>query len=125
MIKSEKIQQWLSKNFNILFLSETHLVKGEKYKLKSFVEHHNSYSSHEDKKSRGGISCFIKNELLPFISEIDKESTGHIRLKFTNGSIVFSSYIAPVDSPYADPTEFASVANSFVPSDESALIFGG
>ena len=106
-------------------MSETHLVKGEKYKLTSFVEHHNSYSSNEDKKPRGGISCFIKSELIPFISEIRKDVTGHIRLKFTNGSVVFSSYIAPLDSPYADPMDFTNVANTFYSSDEGSIIFGG
>ena len=125
IIKSEKIQNWLSKNFDIVFLSETHLVKGEKYKLDSFSEHHNPFSSHEDRKPRGGVSCFIKNSLLKHIESIDLSFSNHILVRFNNGNIVFSSYIAPVDSPYCDPTEFSYVAIAFVPINNEAIVIGG
>ena len=102
-----------------------HLLKCERYKLPSFVDYHNSYSTHIDRKARGGVSCFIKSLLLPFVSEINKDSSGHIRLHFTNGNIVFCSYIAPVDSPYCDPVDFCNVANAFVPTNSKCTIFGG
>ena len=48
MVRSKKIQKWLSKNFDIVFLSETHLLKGEKYKIDSFKDYHNAFSTNED-----------------------------------------------------------------------------
>ena len=125
LIKSQNIQTWLDKNFDIVFLSETHLFKGERYKLNSFTEFHNSYSVQDDRKARGGISCFIKSSFLPFVSEVQKDLTGHILIHLTNGNKVFGSYIAPLDSPYCDPTEFSHVANAFVPTDDRHIVFGG
>ena len=125
LIKSEKIQNWLSKNFDVVFLSETHLVKEEKFKLNSFNEYHNAFSTHEDKKARGGVSCFIKNSLMDFIESVDVNFSDHILVRFNNGNIVFSSYIAPIDSPYFDPLNFSYLANAFVPVNNEAVVFGG
>ncbi len=108
-----------------MFLSETHLLKGEKYKLKNFTDYHNAFSIHTDRKARGGVSCFLKCNLLPLVSEVNRDSSDHILLRFSNGNIVFSSYIAPIDSPYCDPTEFSYVANAFVPIDNKCVVFGG
>ena len=124
LIKSEKIQSWLNKNFDIVFLSETHLVKGEKYKLPSFTDYHNPYSDHMDRKPRGGVSCFISNSCEEFVEDVDQSSSDHILIRFTNGTIVFSTYVAPADSPYYDPLDFSNVANAFVPARET-IIFGG
>ena len=124
LIKSEKIQNWLNKNFDIVFLSETHLVKGEKYKLPSFTDYHNPYSDHMDRKPRGGVSCFISNSCVDFVEDVDRSSSDHILIRLTNGTIVFSTYVAPADSPYYDPLDFSNVANAFVPARES-IIFGG
>ena len=125
LIKTEKIQNWLNKKFDIVFLSETHLLKGEKYKLGSFTEYHNSFSSHTDRKPRGGVSCFIKNTLMEYVDEVDLSCNGHIIVRMINGNIIFASYIAPVDSPYYDPADFSHVANAFVPVDNKCIVFGG
>ena len=122
---SAKILQWLNKNFDIVFLSETHLVKDEKYKLNSYTEYHNPFSTHTDRKARGGVSCFIRNDLVTFVEEIDTSLSDHILVRFTNGNIVFGSYIAPIDSPYCDPSNFSHIANAFVPTDNGKVVFGG
>ena len=124
LIQSEKIQHWLCKNFDIIFLSETHLVKGEKYKLISYNDYHNSFSTHTDTKPRGGVSCFIKNSFMEFVKEVDRSSSDHIIVRLINGTILFSSYVAPVDSPYFDPMDFSYIANAFVPQID-AITFGG
>ena len=125
LIKSEKIQNWLNKNFDIVFLSETHLVKGEKFKLLSFNEYHNSFSTDMDRKPRGGVSCFINNSWMDFVEDVDVSSSDHILVRLNNGTIVFSSYVAPADSPYCDPLDFSNVANAFVPASNEIIIFGG
>ena len=84
LIRSEKIQKWLSKNFDIVFLSETHLLKGEKYKIDSFKDYHNAFSTNEDQKARGGVSCFINNSALPHISKVEKDSTEVGKTFFAN-----------------------------------------
>ena len=100
-------------------------MKGEKYKLTNFTDYHNSFSTHADRKARGGVSCFLKNELVPLVTEVNRDSPDHILVRFSNGNIVFSSYIAPIDSPFCDPTDFTYVANAFVPTDNKCLVFGG
>ena len=125
LIKSEKIQNWFKENFNIIFLSETHLTKQEKYKLASYTEHHNPYSDEKDRKARGGVSCFIKDCMVEYIEEVNKTTAGHISVRFKNGDMVFSTYIAPQDSPFYDPMDFCNVANSFVPIDNKRLVLGG
>ena len=125
LILSDHTQNWLKNNFDIIFLTETHLVKGERYKLKNFTDFHNPFSDHTDHKPRGGISCFVCSELLPFVSEIKKDAPGHIAITFINGQIIFSSYIAPIDSPYYNPTEFCNVANAFMSSEDNFMVLGG
>ena len=108
-----------------MFLSETHLLKGEKFKLNNYVDYPNPFSSHTVRKARGGVSCFIKNAIVEFIEEVDLNSPDHILVRFTNGNVVFASYIAPIDSPYYDPLNFSSVANAFVPVNNECNVFGG
>ena len=125
LIQSDKIVKWLDKNFDVVFLSETHLVKGEKYKLNSFYEYHNPFSKDTDRKPRGGVSFFIKSDLLELVEEVDCTSPDHIHVRLTNGNVIFASYIAPIDSPYCDPSNFSQVANAFVPTDNDKVVFGG
>ena len=42
-----------------------------------------------------------------------------------NRTIVFSSYIASIDSPYHDPLDFSSVANAFVPNSNEIIVIRG
>ena len=76
------------------------------------------------KKARGGVSCFLKDSLSGLIESVDLSCSNHILVRFNNGNIVFSSYIAPTDSPYCNPLEFSYVANAFSPVSD-AIVFGG
>ena len=89
--------EWLNTNFDIIFISETHLTKGQSFKLLDYKEFHNSYS--DCTKPCGGLSCFIKNHLLQYVEEVEKVNEGNILIIFKGGNIVFGSYIPPVGSP--------------------------
>ena len=124
-INTDYPYEWLKNNFDVLFISETHLTKGQQYKLNDFKDYHNSYSDHDAKKPRGGISCFIKNHLLQYVDEVLKDSDDNITIIWKGGSSIFGSYIPPDNSPYFDPLQFCHLANSFMPIDSENLVIGG
>ena len=112
-------------NFDIIFITETHFTKGQKFDLNDFVSRHNAYSTVDDVKPRGGISCFLKPVLLKYINNIQLDIPGHVVIDFKNGNTIFGSYIAPYDSAYYDITDFSCVANMFYPVDHNRIIIGG
>ena len=65
------INNWLTKNFDICFISETHLTKGQKVNVTNFNCKHNSFSNVEDPKPRGGISVLVSSNHSKFIEKID------------------------------------------------------
>ena len=66
--------EWLKDNFDVLFISETHLTKGQQFRLDDYNDYHNSYSEYDAKKPRGGISCFIKHDFVQYVDEVIRES---------------------------------------------------
>ena len=124
-LKSDIIHRWLKTNFNVIFISETHFTKGVKFMLEDFNEFHNPYSEHDDNHPRGGISCFIKNNLISMVSDVNKRIPGNIIVELVGGHRIFGSYIPPVDSPYCDETDFSEIANVFTPVNSSHVIIGG
>ena len=125
LLRSKFIQNWLHGNFDIVFVSETHLTKNQLFDLNDFAAYHNPYSTVDDAKPRGGVSCFVLPDYLRYIKCVDISSPDHIVVRFKNGDTVFSSYIAPTDSPYFDVTDFSNIANAFSPVDKSRVVFGG
>ena len=123
--KTDYPYEWLNTNFDIIFISETHLTKGQSFKLLDYKEFHNSYSEYDCTKPRGGLSCFIKNHLLQYVEEVEKVNEGNISIIFKGGNIVFGSYIPPVDSPYFDPVDFSLLANNFTPIGNDHIVIGG
>ena len=51
---SDFMINWLYINGDILFISETHLCKGQKFKLRNFVGFHSNFSEPGTKHPRGG-----------------------------------------------------------------------
>ena len=86
---------------------------------------HNSFSSVEDVKPRGGISFFIKPTHLVHVKEVNVSIPENISVHFKNGDIIFGTYIAPADSPYYDRMEFSNIANMFIPLNYERAVFGG
>ena len=106
-------------------VSETHLTKGQPFEIKDFTEKHNSFSTVDAEKARGGISCCVKPSYLKHIFRINTDIPENIILYFKNGDTVFGSYIAPCDSPYYSIGDFCNVANMFVPINYDRVVLGG
>ena len=124
-INTQYPYEWLKKNFDVLFISETHLTKGQQYKLDDFKDYHNSYSEHDAKKPRGGISCFIKHEFVQYVEEVQRDDEDSVVVVWRGGNRTFGSYIPPDNSPYFDPTQFCHLANNFTPIDSEYVVVGG
>ena len=125
LLKSEFIHSWMHSNFDIIFVTETHLTKGQIFDLNDFVSRHISYSTVNDVKPRRGILCFIKPTFLKYIKNILVDIPGHIVINFKSGDVIFGCYIAPYDSAYYDITDFSDVANMFVPVSDRIVVGGG
>ena len=97
-LTSNFLWDWLQKNFDIIFIPETHLCKNQKFILDNFKVYHNAYSDTNARKPRGGVSCLISTHFLQFIEEIIVEIPEIILIKFKGGDIIFGTYIPPVDS---------------------------
>ena len=48
-----------------------------------------------------------------------------IIVEITGGHKIFSNYIVPISSPYADESNFSKVANVFIPKNSSVVVLGG
>ena len=79
---SDFILTWLHKNCDILFVTETHLCKGQKFKLEIFVEFHSCFTEAGAKHPRGGVSCFVTPEVLRHIEYVDRETPELIVIRF-------------------------------------------
>lgn len=124
-ISSDYPYEWVKNNSDIVFISETHLVKGQVFKLKDYKDFHNSFSEYSSVKPRGGVSCFVKHNLLQYIENVSRNEEGIITIFFKNGSVIFGSYIPPSDSPYFDPADFSKLANKFTPIGNEQTVIGG
>ena len=123
-MKSDMIKNWLLLNVDICFVSETHLKPEQKFEVPPFVTINNPYTG-KSKKPRGGISCFIQENCLPFVKSVDKSANDIICITLRGGHKVFSNYIPPVDSIFFKDEMFTSVANEFLPGDNERIVFGG
>ena len=95
LLHSAYIQNWFHENFDIIFISETHLTKGQIFEIPDFVARHNAFSTVDDVKARGGVSCFIAREYLCLVKSIMTDIPENIVINFKNGDAVFGSYIPP------------------------------
>ena len=113
------------KKFDIVFITETHLIKGTRFSLPNFTEFHNPLSDHNNRKPHGGVSCFIKNSVLRSVRKVVKNISEMIIVELVGEHKIFSNYIVPVDSQFSEVSEFSKVANMFSPKDSEKLIIGG
>ena len=122
--KDSNIAQWISQ-FNLIFLSETHFTKGQKFDLPNYKSYHNSFSNPGDSKARWGISCFVSNSLMSQIINVDCSFENHIVVSFKEGHRVFGSYIPPSDSVYYKDEYFYAIPTFLSPIDNSRVFVGG
>ena len=98
LLKSNFIASCLFENFDICFITETHLCVGERLEIKNYYAYHNSYSPYDSKYPRGGISCFIVPTLLQHIADINLEVPNYVVLTFHGGDKMFGNYIPAMSS---------------------------
>ena len=91
LLHSKFIQNWLRVNFDIIFISETRLTKGQIFEIPEFVNCHNRFSTVDDTKARGGVSCFIIPRYLCKIKDIVCDIPENIMINFKNGDSVFGT----------------------------------
>ena len=124
-LQTDFIVNWL-KNFNIIFVTETHLYKKQIFDVKGFIPFHNAFTENDGvKKARGGLSCFIAPELMEYVKNVDRECTDNIFVTFEGGDTVFGSYIAPADSPYFNNEDFSPICNVIRKVDKKNVLIGG
>ena len=119
------IQNWFRLNFDIIFISETHLTKGQYFEIPDFVARHNPYPTVDDAKSHGGVCCLIAPRYLCHIKVIVCDIPENIIINFKSGDSVFGTYIPPSDSRYFEATDFSNISNVFVPINQDRIILGG
>ena len=112
-------------NFDIVFLTETHFIKGTRFSVPSFTSYHNPLSDYQDRKPHGGISCFIRTSLSHLVTNVNKNISETIVVEMLGGHRVFGNYIVPSSSPYFDDGAFSNVANRFLPKDSKRVVIGG
>ena len=115
----------MKNNFDIVFITETHLTKGTRFSIPDFTPYHNPLSDHNDKKPHGGVSCFIKTSVLQFVKKVHTNTKEFIVVEMVGGHKIFGCYIVPRDSPYADEGDFAKISNVFSPRNCDTVIIGG
>ena len=113
-LNDNNILSWIQK-FNIIFITETHMTKGQVFDIPGFKPFHNPSSTIFDKKSRGGISCFVTIPIYTQIQHLDCSFDSHIVVTFKDGSKIFGSYIPPTDSPYFNPSIISCIPLFFQP----------
>lgn len=123
-MKSDLVKNWLLLNVDICFVSETHLKPEQRFEVPPFVTINNPYNG-KSKKPRGGVSCFIQDNCLPFVKSVDKSTNDMICITLRGGHKVFSNYIPPVDSIFFKDEMFTCIANEFLPGDNGRIVFGG
>ena len=125
LLLSDHILEWIQTNFDIVFITETHLTKGTRFSMPDFTEYHNPLSDHNDRKPHGGVSCFIRTSVLKFVKKVYKNTSEMIIVELIGGHKIFGCYIVPRDSPYANESDFVNLANVFSPKNSNKVIIGG
>ena len=125
LIKSAEVSAWLYKNFDVCFVSETHMRKGQSFKVDNFKCSNHPSTDALGSKARGGIMCMIKTEFVQHVIDVKLDTTETIIVTFRGGHKIFGTYIPPVSSVYYEETSFTCIPNIFVHDDQNHVIIGG
>ena len=112
-LKTNAVNDWLINHFDICFITETHMTKGELFILHSYLSFHNAYSQQDCRYPRGGISCFIKKTFMKNVLHVNTSIENFIILTLIGNHTLFGVYIEPSDSIYYDESLFAELSNLF------------
>ena len=125
MIKSPEISSWFCKNFNICFLLETHMTKGEDFNIDYFKCCNNPFSDVLAKKARGGVTCLIKLEYMQHVTKVNCDNPDNIIISLHGRHTIFGSYIPPSDSIYYSDLSFTIIPNIFFNNENAHVIIWG
>ena len=98
MIKAPEVSGWLHKNFDLCFVIETHMTKGEKFDLEGFKCFNHPFSDVLASKPREGLMCLIKQEFMQYVMEVNRDNPDIIVVNLHGGNTIFGIYIPPSDS---------------------------
>ena len=124
-LKSNFVVSWLNENFDICFITETHLCVDQFFEIENFFAYHNCFSNYDSKHPRGRISCFISPKLIQYIADVSVQITNYIIIKFKSEDVLFGNYIPPTDSFYFNHDDFSGVCNILTPKNQTNNVFGG
>ena len=105
MLKCNEVSTWLSNACDICFLTETHLIKGQNFRLKNFNCVNHPFSE-AGEKPRGGMCCLIKERCMQHVIDVNKDIPDFMYIKLRGGHTIFSSYIPPAESIYYKDEQF-------------------
>ena len=83
----------MDKKFNIIFLTETHFTKGQVFNIPDYKSYHNPISEVNEGKPRWGVSCFISQDILQYVTDVDRSFDNHIVILLKGGHRIFGSYM--------------------------------
>ena len=124
-LKDNFFFSWL-KQFNLLFISETHFTKGQKFDLEEYKSYHNSFSDVSSRKPCSGVSVFIHASIQDYVLNVDNSNyTNHIIVTLKGGHRISGSYIPPSESIYFSEEYMWSIPSFFTPKDSDRIFLCG
>ena len=96
LINSNYTQKFLQ-SFDIILLSETHTIQGDKIKVESFENYDFPDLNCNPEYPRGGTCILIKKHLKMYIQSVCKVKTDCIKIELVNGNHINSVYIHPTN----------------------------
>ena len=95
------------------------------FNISNYKAYHNSISDVNDGKPRWGVSCFISQEILPYVLNVDRSFDNHILIILKGGHRIFGSYIPPLDSLYYDEEYYHAIPCFLSPVNNDSVFIGG
>ena len=124
-LNDEYYFSWL-KQFHIVFITETHFTKGQKFDLSDYQSYHNPFSDINSRKPCSGISVFVHDSIQDYIDDVDHQNySNHIVITLKGGHRISGSYIPPSDSIYYSEEYIWSIPSFFTPKDSDKIFLGG
>ena len=91
-LKSNFVVSWLDGNFDICFITETHLCISQSFEIENVFAYHNCLSNYDSKYPRGGISCFISPKFIQYIADVNVQVTNYVIIKLCYFWKLYSTY---------------------------------
>ena len=77
-LKDDYFFSWL-RQFNLVFISETHSTKEQKFDLEGYKSYHNSFLEVNSRKPCSGVGVFIQSSIQDYVLNVDHSNyTNHV-----------------------------------------------